>query len=167
MREIPMRKIIVNVTVLVLLMGPVGARAANLIVEGGQLIGAENVLVGGVSYDVSFQVAECLEIFNTCDENEFIFTTRESATWAGYALMNQVLIDDPLGDFDTQPELTVGCDGRTSCRIFTPYSIPFDGEVDVIVVENVEGPRKFRRVQAESHYNENTYIYAVWFVTND
>ena len=83
--------------------------AASQVVVGGELIGARNVDVGGVLYDVSFESLSCVELFDGCDEaSDFAFSTFQDARAASIALNNQVFFDGPLGDFDSNPELTRG-----------------------------------------------------------
>lgn len=83
--------------------------AATLIVDGsGQLRGAAGVDVGGTLYDVTFREGTCTALFDGCDDpSDFTFTTLTDAQAASQALLNQVFIDGPAGNF-VSPSLTFG-----------------------------------------------------------
>lgn len=100
------------------------AQAADLIIDAdGQLTGATGVEVGGVLYDVEFVEGSCRELFHPCnDVEDFEFTTRDQATLAGQALLDQVLINTADGLFDDMPQLTRGCENDRYCTPIIPYS---------------------------------------------
>ena len=103
--------------------------AATLHVEGGQLLGAFGVDVGGTLYDVEFVDGTCTDLFAGCDEAaDFTFTTMTDAGLASAALQNQVFLDAAEGAFDTVPELTAGCASNDflTCRVTTPVARSFD-----------------------------------------
>jgi len=105
------------------LAGP--ARAApDLVVSGGVLIGANGVSVNGALYDVRFLDGTCLSLFSGCDSlSDFTFTEASAVNAASRALLDQVFVDGPLGDFDSRPSLTRGCADNTGqgfCAVFTP-----------------------------------------------
>jgi hypothetical protein len=87
----------------------------------GLLLGAEDVDVGGTLYDVLFVDGTCAELYSGCnEESDFTFTTLEEASAASQALLDQVFI----GDFDTDPSLTSGCESTTgNCAVWTPYEL--------------------------------------------
>ena len=89
----------------------------------GGLLGATGVLVDGKFYDVDFVDGTCPDVFGVCDEAHFAFTTASTALAASKALLDQVLLDGPLGNFDSNPMLTNGCFVTTSCWALTPYAI--------------------------------------------
>ena len=96
--------------------------AATLIVDpSGELTGASGVNVGGTLYDVSFVGGTCADAFGVCDSAHFDFTTASDALAASQALMDQVFIDGPDGQFDSQPSLTIGCSNWAHCTALTPY----------------------------------------------
>ncbi len=104
---------------------PLTSQAATLIVDGatGELLGAEDVDVGGVLYDVDFLDGTCTALFNGCDgSDDFAFTTQVAAQAAATALQSQVFIDGPDGNFDTAPSLTNGCEAAFACIVNTPYA---------------------------------------------
>ena len=102
------------------------AQAATLNVVQGQLMGASGVDVGGTFYDVQFLDGTCIDLFNGCDDtSDFTFQTVASATLAGQALLDQVLVNSvAFGQFDDNPSFTNGCelDGGV-CLSFVPYLV--------------------------------------------
>lgn len=101
--------------------------AVVLHVSGGQLAGASGVMVKGVSYDVTFVDGSCVALFSGCNEaGDFMFKTQVDAVAASAALLEQVLLDGPLGNFDTRPQDTVGCSYVYVCSALTPYSRELD-----------------------------------------
>ncbi len=110
------------------------ARAATLLVDGtGQLTGARNVDVGGALFDVDFVDGTCTALFGNCDEaSDFAFTTQPDATVAAQALLDQVFLDGVLGNFDTSPDLTLGCP-FVNCSILIPFSV-----TDLVTLTMVE-----------------------------
>lgn len=77
----------------------------------GRLLGASNVLVEGVYYDVQFTEGSCISVYDGCDEpSDFPFPSYQSAHMALESLLTNVLVDVPgVGNFDTDPRLTNGC----------------------------------------------------------
>ena len=112
------------------------AQAAALKVHiSGQLVGANGVDVNGTLYDVAFANSSCISVFGGCDQlSDFAFNTQADAIVAAQALLDQVFIDDALGDFDSDPTLTEGCFG-ISCGAFIPYGF-FDGLVGIVRANN-------------------------------
>lgn len=117
-----------------LLLGAVTpASAATLLLDGaGKLIGADGVDVDGTLYDVRFSGGSCADVFDGCDSpNDFGWPDapgtntpdRGIARSAASALLAKVFIDGALGNFDSDPSLTVGCDGTSDCRVLVPYDI--------------------------------------------
>ena len=103
------------------------ASAAVLQVSGDELIGALGVNVNGTLYNVEFVEGTCAALFSGCDQpSDFAFTTQAEADAASQALLDQVLIDGPQGNFDTQPTLTFGCEPNTQapyCAPLTPFML--------------------------------------------
>ncbi|UIP28854.1 hypothetical protein [Photobacterium sp. TLY01] len=90
----------------------------------GQLTGAWNVEVEGTLLDVKFMDGTCIELFNGCDSStDFYFTTSSAATAASQALLDTVFLDGIDGQFDSSPDLTLGCEDPDLCRIYTPFTI--------------------------------------------
>lgn len=82
-----------------------------LIDANGELTGANGVDVAGTLYDVRFVDGTCAAVFSGCDDaSDFAFATAAAAAPASQALLDQVLLDVAGGMFDSNPELTLGCD---------------------------------------------------------
>lgn len=98
--------------------------------SSGNLLGASDVDVGGDLYSVSFLDGPCITVFSPCNEaTGFAFNDVVTADLASQALLDQVLIDAGLGNFDTIPDLTFGCAADEQCNILTPYEFLSGGTV--------------------------------------
>ena len=92
-----------------------------LLISEGKLIGANDVDVRGTLYDVRFVDGTCVEVFSGCDSvSDFDFNNFMLARDAARALMDQVLLDSSLGDFDSLPYLTAGCSSSSNCFLQIP-----------------------------------------------
>jgi hypothetical protein len=111
------------VAVVGLIWGAGAATAATLNVVGGQLVGAFDVEVAGTLYDVEFVEGTCIALFSGCDEiSDTPFASVASgSTLAAQALLDQVFVDGIAGTFDTDPELTAGCEATNSCIVLIPH----------------------------------------------
>lgn len=117
-----------------------GANAATLIVSNGILQGATGVNVDGTLYDVAFRDGTCAALFNGCNElSDFAFNTDASAERAAQALLDQVLIDGPLGQFDSQPNLVEGCSSPTTCGSFIPWGFVGSGAIQRVKTASNSG----------------------------
>ena len=140
------------------------AHAATYNVAGGELIGAFDVEVDGISYDVMFSRGSCITLFNGCDSpSDFLFGDQPSALQASVALQQQVF---GAGDiYDLNPQLTNGCDFFSVCYLITPYNTI----AQLVMLENGPGVvdllfNDFLNPTLPS----NTFIpavYAVWSVS--
>jgi hypothetical protein len=102
-------------------MGIGSAQAVELIVSGGELIGAADVNVGGTLYNVEFADGTCAELFSGCNEaTDLPFATMSAANQASQALLDQVFV----GAFDTDPSLARGCEDSALCAVSTPFGTP-------------------------------------------
>lgn len=153
-------------------------------IQGGQLHGATGVIVNGNSYDVSFQEGSCFDLFNGCDEaSDFFFPVpdRQLSTYqnseafaASQALLDQVFIDSALGQFDSDPTLTYGCDNGNVCDVLNPV---FPLSINIIAfdaifsgnsaLESVDLPGTWFGipVTADSSIANpggDTYVFAIW-----
>jgi hypothetical protein len=127
----------------------VQAQAAVLQIDsGGILRGARDVLVGTKLYDVEFVGGTCQEAFVPCNLGmEFTFNAAGAAL-ASQSLLDQVFVDGPGGNFDSDQHLTFGCvGGSTECVIFTPVVVryapilaPGQVVVEISAVMNVWDP---------------------------
>jgi hypothetical protein len=98
-------------------------------VTDGILTGAQNVLVEGTLYNVTFADGSCFDLFDGCNEvSDFDFDTLTAATLAADALLDQVFLDVVEGTFDTDPELTEGCSFLFACFVFIPFHLGPGGD---------------------------------------
>jgi len=104
------------------------AQAAPILnIVDGELRGASGVLVGSTLWDVAFVDGTCAQAFDGCDDaaSNLAFTDHSDAYAAALALLDQVFLDSPLGMFDSQPELTAGCESVDRCVAIIPYWIGY------------------------------------------
>jgi hypothetical protein len=114
-----------------LIFGAAGATAATPYVVGGQLLGASDVDLDGMLYDVEFLDGTCVGLFSGCDEaSDFTFQTADDAFAASQALLDQVFVDGASGLFGSTPDLTVGCVYPSYCEVITPYAPNGSSNVD-------------------------------------
>jgi len=154
---------------IVLLLASPSASAATLNVSGGQLLGASGVIVDGSSYNVEFLDGTCIALYSGCDSiGDFTFQTETAALLASQALLDQVFLDD-TGLFDTDPELTNGCESVGLCRAFVPYGIEAGDSVLTSFTYNywADGGRVDKVglvsvVDAEDLSASTASVYAVW-----
>ena len=107
--------------VVILALASTANAAALLVNASGILTGATGVNVGGTLYDVEFVDGTCAAVFTECDAtSDLTFTTSAAALTAGQALLDQVFLDGSAGNFDTPPELTLGCTSD-SCVALVPF----------------------------------------------
>jgi hypothetical protein len=100
----------------------------------GILTGANNVDVGGTLYDVTFADGSCDSLFNGCSPSAFAFTTQATAQVAAQALLDQVFLDGPAGNFDSTSK-TFGCVGNNiACEAATPYATTSSGALTALAV---------------------------------
>lgn len=132
-------KIISIIASTILMIAANHAQASLLLVidDNGQLTGANNVDVDGLLYDVEFLDGTCFELFSGCDElGDFAFQSEESATAASNALLDLVFTDGPDGMFDSDPELTNGCEDLVACIAVTVYNSPVSGVLATVFTNN-------------------------------
>jgi hypothetical protein len=113
--------------------------AAILNVDGdGNLLGASGVDVGGELYDVEFLDGTCVDLFDGCNsQGDFQFASVTSAQVAGLALLAQVFIDGPAGNFDSNPGQVSGCTaGSYTCVSLIPYAPDSSSLVLTVAIHN-------------------------------
>lgn len=119
------------------------AQAAMLQVNpSGVLTGALGVNVEGSLFDVRFVDGTCVSAFDGCNSlSDFDETSSSQALKLGQAMRDQVFVDDPLGDFDTDPSKTLGCESTSFgfCRAYIPYGIQAGVLRSAITVKNNVG----------------------------
>lgn len=108
----------ISIGILALTASMQASANAILLMTDGLLTGAKNVSVEGKLYDVSFS-RFCTLAEEGC--TKFAFTSRDSARAAAIALLEQVFVNGPLGEFDSKPQLTSHCNDFDSCRTYIPY----------------------------------------------
>ena len=91
--------------------------------SSGQLTGATGVNVNGSFYDVTFAEGSCNSLFGGCDPGLFTFHDQTSALAAAQALLDQVFLDVPAGNFGSNPTLTFGCLSPIECESLIPFHI--------------------------------------------
>lgn len=122
MRVIMKKPALFGIAIIFLMFAPMAANAATLQIMSGDLYGALGVNVGGVLYNVEFVDGSCFGLYGGCDDiSDFPFANSTTALAASQALLDQVFIDGPSGQFDTLPFATRGCDDMAWCVAATPY----------------------------------------------
>jgi hypothetical protein len=162
--------------ILAVMVFPMYASAASSNVVGGQLMGATGVDVGGTLYDVAFLDGSCIGLFAGCDEtSDFVFNSQADAYSASTALLEQVLLDGPYGDFDSEYGLVNGISaiaGAWPFRIATAYDLTDMGthiRVQLALADNYPGfgsddvTYNWTHQDADSgHEFAGNWVYAVW-----
>jgi hypothetical protein len=89
------------------------------------LLGARNVYIDGAYYDVAFEEGTCVALYDGCDDAaDAPFPDTPTTEAAAQALLDQVFVDGPLGQFDSDPDLTYGCESTDLCHILIPVLLP-------------------------------------------
>lgn len=115
--------IFMTASTLVLSLSQVQA-APILITENGQLLGANNIEVGGNFFDVRFVDSACAALFGgVCSRDNFTFQTQADGFNAAAAIVSQVFNSNAGSLFDVNPGLTFGCSNTTVCQILIPFTI--------------------------------------------
>ena len=124
------------------------AYSATLVIENGQLVGADDIVFDGYTGNVRFVDGTCVDLFDGCDEpSDIVFETltstnteaKDLALAANSALLAQVFDANPL--YDTDIALTFGCEAGTFvalvyCGIITPYDYTDNNSVVTVSVTN-------------------------------
>lgn len=125
------KSLLLAVTLLALSVGQ--SSALVLLIDDGELLGANDVDVNGTLYDVMFSDGSCIDLFSGCDESgDFTFNTFESSVAASTTLLTDVF----LGIYDDNPALTNGIESEFNGRINTPYSLDINGVVITTYARN-------------------------------
>jgi len=165
------------------------AYSATLVIENGQLVGADSIVFDGYTGSVRFAEGTCVDIFNGCDEpSDIIFESltstntqaRDLALAANSALLEQVFDAFPL--YDENIALTFGCEEGTfvalvRCTLITPYDYTDNGTVVAVQLTNRDDNSALDAVTWGQGYsatgstiplNSNSpdrLVYATWTVT--
>ena len=117
--------------VLFTILTPAASLAAPLLnvdSESGRLLGAADVDLNGTLYDVELLGGSCESVFTGCNQaSDFTFQTQDAAIAASQALLDQVFVNGPDGNFDSTPAATGNCTFGDFCSALTPYSVAFIG----------------------------------------
>ena len=121
-----------------------GAVPVLLVNDEGILTGADAVDVGGTLYNVRFSEGSCNSLFGgRCDQRLFEFANAAEALVAGEALLEQVFVDGPAGQFDSRPDTIFGCTNLQNCHSFIPFrfveTVELDGLIKIQDVVNEAG----------------------------
>lgn len=132
-----MRRWIIAAFICAAFVGSRPASAATQIVnESGILTGASGVIVDGASYDVSFVEGELVYLYFDQAHPRFVFSSQQQAVLAAQSLIDQVFVDTPLGQFDSESSKTFGCqDDALACISIIASSnfVPYGGFVGMSV----------------------------------
>ena len=95
-------------------------------------------MVRGLPYHVEFADTSCVDAYSGCDSTfDFPFTSQFHAYEATLAMFDQVLIDGPQGNFDSDPSLTNGCGLAVGCWIETPFRVPLQPRESVTFIRAI------------------------------
>ena len=139
-----------------------------LINGSGQLTGATGVVVGAVTYNVSFVDGSCISLFGGCVNASFDFHTQADALAASQALFTQI-----ISGFGNQPDRIFGCGSTTVCTIDTPGTTLVDptaglvvqgGQVVMRPLFSFIGNNSFGNQAAFDSSGNNFVVYADWSV---
>ena len=129
-----------------LLTSSISSFSATLIIDNGVLNGASGVQILGKLYDLSFiETGSCITNFNGCnDPNEWYTDTTGGVSpnaWgnaAADALLEQVFIDSPEGNFDSDLSVTAGWErGAHDVIYYIPLTTtPSNSHLTIAYVRN-------------------------------
>lgn len=107
-------------------------------VFGNELLGANGVIVNGLTYNVSFLDGSCASIYDGCDElSDFTFNSAADADAASQALIDQVF---NLSDiYDIFPHGTRGIEFTSYGEFYTPYGFSSINRVSLDGMRNSSG----------------------------
>jgi hypothetical protein len=161
-----MRRRALGVVLVLGLMAGSAEASAILIVSNGILQGATGVTVDGALYDVELINGSCPELFSGCDAaSDFQFQTLGAATLAAQALLDQVFLDGPLGQFDSSPMMNSGCENHNGppesvCEIYIPFQgAPFPRPYTYAAWSSVAINGNGSRYSPEDHVSSLEYSF--------
>ncbi len=126
------------------------AKAVTLLTDGGQLVGVTGLVVNEFTYDIRFVDGSCASVFDGCDDHSdiYFFPDADQALATVRAMRDLVFIDSAAGAFDSNPQLTRGCDSLGNfCTTFFPFTTVQSGPITSTFVAlygviNREGARR-------------------------
>lgn len=136
------------------------ARAADLIISDGEVIGATGVMVLGQTYDVSFVDGSCIDVFDPCTDAalDFPFDLADSlaASEALRDVINATPSPRPL------PDSYRGC-SDSGCTIKTPGAlVAADDVLAYAAAIGSSGQSNLSSDQVGRSYDDIARTYAVW-----
>ncbi|MDB5958712.1 MAG: hypothetical protein JWP59_6 [Massilia sp.] len=138
-----------------------GAAAILNVDSNGVLTGASGVTINGARYDVTFADGSCNTLFNGCSQSAFAFSQSTDALAAAQALMEQVLVDGPDGNFDSDPSKVFGC-SQFLCQSFIPFGKQYADRFEGALVNNWQESSYDNYTTAfqlsDTDYTDNTFI---------
>ena len=140
-----------------------------------QLIGAKNVDVLGMLFNVRFVDGSCNSLFNECDRNTFTFYHQDAARAASQALMDQVFRDIPSKNeyLDSVPWKTWGLN-TDSGQVATPYTTTIHSDYGIYMTaffawndasessDKVYGPGSLHSSGDTTNMPDWDLVYAAW-----
>jgi hypothetical protein len=91
------------------------AAAIQVVDPNGVLTGARGVIVGSSVYNVEFVDGTCASVYGSCTTSSFDFTVEADARAAARSLLDQVFLDTPFGNFDSDTTKIRGCTSTAFC----------------------------------------------------
>ena len=119
---------------------------------------------------------ESSDLFFPVPDTSVVTLTSSEAFSASQALLDQVFLDSSLGNFDSDPTLTFGCNNGNVCSAMTPV-FPVSDTIFVIgadnwTLESIDSPAIVGRpINADSspflpNPGSDTQVFAIWSNTS-
>ena len=118
-----MKAITIMFVIILSAWAPSAKATLMLDIENGILMGANNVDVDNVLYDVKFVDNTCAFAHGTCTDNSFVFQTQITAGEASNALLQQVLVNTSEGQFGSNIALINGISDPNLNTILTAIEV--------------------------------------------
>jgi len=161
---------------IILALYSLSSHAVVLDIQGGILMGASEVDVNSIQYDVAFQNGTCVTLFDGCDNNSDFsfalpFNDPSLIILAMESLLNQVFLDVASGNFDSDPETINGCSNFSLCAVLTPAFVNLgSGGVGIVTAFNYSEEFRDRIGSGGGGSSGDTtptdfFTYAVWSPT--
>lgn len=144
-------------------LNALSSSGAELVVVEGEVIGAVDVKVLGVTYNVSFVDGSCIDVFNGCDDAaaDFPFNSEDSQT-ASTALRSLIMgtLPRPL------PATYRGCSLTNQCLIRTPgvFLTPTTVQFGAVSIHSLGEPSSIPTDNTGPDYDDENRTMAVWTV---
>ena len=126
--------------------------AANLIIENGQLMGANNITVDGIDYNVRFVEGSAQSLYYTDDSWHLMFGSWADSLKVAQAL-DEVFVDTDDYSFDSDPLLTYGISETT----VNGQSFAHEGYILVPYRVFTSGPSQYKKTYVQNAYFLNSF----------